>query len=380
MLNFSELEHPNVLSLSHPAVGLFNGTRRKTTGTGNGGGDAFSTAGMFVPDTSPSPSQGLLKSASIKRQTILCRATLGELGTHFAEFNEPSGVAVNNEGDIFVADVKSHIIQVFREDGVYKRHIGGHGRNNGQLMYPNQVAICPKSGHVVITERAPNNQVQVFTQDGRFVRKFGQGTIQNPRGVTVGNRGRIIVIESKEKKRVLIFDEDGEQLKMFEDSEHLQFSNGVVVNDREEIFISDNLLHCVQVFSYFGDHLRSIGGESIIKFPIGVCMSSSGELWVAGNHNKFNVTVFNQKGDRVAIYENRKIHTKCLDVALSKDDESIVVASQDRCVYVYHVGNGRKGGLMGNGASGSLAKNEPNATQINGPDILGTGIWWNNPQ
>ena len=380
VLNLSKLEPPKLMSLSQPAVGPFIGTRRKTPGTGDRGGDIFSTADMFVSDTNPSPSRGLLKSALVERKTILCCAKLSELGTHFAKFKEPSGVAVNNEGDIFVADANSHIIQVFGEDGAYKRHIGGYGENDGQLMYPNQVAICPKSGHVVITERAPNNQVQVFTQRGRFVRKFGQGTVQNPRGVTVDNRGRIIVIESNKQKRVIIFDENGKRLKMFGDSVHLQFPNGVVVNDREEIFISDNLLHCVQVFSYNGSHLRSIGGESITNYPIGICMSSSGDLWVADNHLNFNVTVFNQNGDMVAAYENRKIHTKCLDAALSKDDGSIIVASQDRCVQVSRVGNGRKRGLMGNGASGGLAGNESNATQMNGPDTLGTRIWWENPQ
>ena len=361
VLNFSKFEPPNVSSLSQPDPSI--GIWRKTPGTGNRGGD--STADMFVSGTNPSRYRDLLKSALVQR--------------HFAQFKEPSGVAVNNAGDIFVADANSHIIQVFGEDGEYQRRIGGYGKNDGQLMFPNQVAICPKSDHIVITERSPNNQVQVFTQNGSFVRKFGKGTIQNPRGVTVDNRGRVIVIESQEKKRVLIFDENGEHLKMFEDSEHLQFPNGVVVNDREEIFISDNLLHCVQVFNYSGAYLRSIGGESITNYPIGVCMSSSGDLWVADNHLNFNVTVFNQKGDMVAAYENRKLHTKCFNIALLKDG-SIVVASQDKCVFVYPVGNGCKGGLMGNGEIGSLAGNEPNATQINGPGILGTRIWSKNSQ
>ena len=203
-----------------------------------------------------------------------------------------------------------------------------------------------------------------------FIRKFGQGKIENPRGVTVDNRGRIIVIESEEKKISLIFDENGEQLETLDESEHLQFPNGVVVNDREEIFISDNSLHCVQVFNYIGTHLRSIGGESITNFPIGVCMSSSGELWVAGNHINFNVTVFNQEGDMIAAYENRKIHTKCLDVALSKNG-SIIVASQDRCLRVFQVEYGCGGGLMGNEASGSWAENESNVTQMSEPDTAG---------
>jgi len=41
------------------------------------------------------------------------------------------------------------------------------------------------------------NQVQIFTRDGAFVRKFGATVLQHPRGVTVDFRGRIVVVECK---------------------------------------------------------------------------------------------------------------------------------------------------------------------------------------
>jgi len=40
-------------------------------------------------------------------------------------------------------------------------------------------------------------QVQIFTRDGAFVRKFGAIVLQHPRGVTVDFRGRIVVVECK---------------------------------------------------------------------------------------------------------------------------------------------------------------------------------------
>ena len=358
VFNFSQFELPNLSLPSQPATDPIIGTWGNPPATANGGGDIFSTADMFVSDTIPSRSRDLPKSASVQRQKMVYSAKFGEFGTGSSQFTEPSGVAVNNKGEIFVADTNNHRIQVFGKDGVFRRQIGENGKNDGQMVYPNRVAVCPKSGNIVITERPPTHQVQVFTPDGRFVRKFGQGTIQHPRGITVDNHGRIIVIECK-VMRVIIFDENGEQLKMFECSKHLQFPNGVVVNDREEIFISDNRSHCVKVFSYSGAYLRSIGGESITNYPIGVCMSSTGELWVADNHNNFNVTVFTQKGDMVAALESRVKHAQCFDVALSNDG-SIIVASKDFRVYIYHLGNDCNGGSTGNGASGSLAGNESN--------------------
>lgn len=64
-------------------------------------------------------------------------------------------------------------------------------------MYPNRAAVDPNTGHLVLTERAPHPQVQVFTETGRFVRRFGEGYLENPRGLCVDSDSRIIVVECK---------------------------------------------------------------------------------------------------------------------------------------------------------------------------------------
>ena len=53
------------------------------------------------------------------------------------------------------------------------------------------------SGDIVVTERSPTHQVQIFNQYGQFVRKFGANVLQHPRGVTVDHMGRIIIVECK---------------------------------------------------------------------------------------------------------------------------------------------------------------------------------------
>jgi len=47
-------------------------------------------------------------------------------------------------------------------------------------------------------------QVQIFTRDGAFVRKFGATVLQHPRGVTVDFRGRIVVVECKVSRDVVV--------------------------------------------------------------------------------------------------------------------------------------------------------------------------------
>ena len=107
------------------------------------------------------------------------------------------GVAVNAQNDIIVADTNNHRIQIFDKEGRFKFQFGECGKRDGQLLYPNRVAVVKQSGDIIVTERSPTHQIQIYNQYGQFVRKFGANILQHPRGVTVDNKGRIIVVECK---------------------------------------------------------------------------------------------------------------------------------------------------------------------------------------
>ncbi len=271
--------------------------------------------------------------SQIKRQKMIYHCKFGEFGVMEGQFTEPSGVAVNAQNDIIVADTNNHRIQIFDKEGRFKFQFGECGKRDSQLLYPNRVAVVRTSGDIIVTERSPTHQIQIYNQYGQFVRKFGANILQHPRGVTVDNKGHIIVVECK-VMRVIIFDQTGNVLQKFGCSKHLEFPNGVVVNDKQEIFISDNRAHCVKVFSYEGVYLRQIGGEGITNYPIGVGINAAGEILIADNHNNFNLTIFTQDGQLVSALESKVKHAQCFDVALMYDG-SVVLASKDYRLYIY---------------------------------------------
>ncbi|TRY73834.1 hypothetical protein TCAL_12803 [Tigriopus californicus] len=256
--------------------------------------------------------------SQIKRQKMIYHCKFGEFGVLEGQFTEPSGVAVNAQNDIIVADTNNHRIQIFDKEGRFKFQFGECGKRDGQLLYPNRVAVVRQSGDIIVTERSPTHQVQIYNQYGQFVRKFGANILQHPRGVCVDHKGRIIVVECK-VMRVIIFDQMGNVLSKFGCSKHLEFPNGVVVNDRQEIFISDNRAHCVKVFNYEGTYLRQIGGEGITNYPIGVGINAAGEVTIADNHNNFNLSVFSQDGQLLSALESKVKHAQCFDVSLMDD-------------------------------------------------------------
>merc|ERR550519_3332432 len=213
---------------------------------------------------------------------MIYHCKFGEFGILEGQFTEPSGVAVTEDNEIIVADTNNHRIQVFDKDGNFKFQFGEVGKRDGQLLYPNRVAVVVQTGDIVVTERSPTHQVQIFTKYGQFIRKFGADILQHPRGVTTDNYGRIIVVECK-VMRVVIFD---------------------------------------------------MVGNVLNKFPIGVGLTASGEICIADNHNNFNLTVFSQAGQLLGALESKVKHAQCFDVALMKDG-SIVLASKDYRLYIY---------------------------------------------
>lgn len=325
----------------YPSLAPMNGNGLNGNNMGNGNNNimtlntlASGNSDAMMDITSKLMSSSIFPPKSqIKRQKMIYHCKFGEFGVMEGQFTEPSGVAVNAQNDIIVADTNNHRIQIFDKEGRFKFQFGECGKRDGQLLYPNRVAVVRTSGDIIVTERSPTHQIQIYNQYGQFVRKFGANILQHPRGVTVDNKGRIIVVECK-VMRVIIFDQNGNVLQKFGCSKHLEFPNGVVVNDKQEIFISDNRAHCVKVFNYEGTFLRQIGGEGITNYPIGVGINANGEILIADNHNNFNLTIFTQDGQLVSALESKVKHAQCFDVALM-DDGSVVLASKDYRLYIY---------------------------------------------
>jgi len=59
-------------------------------------------------------------NSTLKRQKMIYHQKFGEFGVLEGQFTEPSGVTVNAQGDIIVADTNNHRIQIFDSNGILK--------------------------------------------------------------------------------------------------------------------------------------------------------------------------------------------------------------------------------------------------------------------
>ncbi len=87
------------------------------------------------------------------------------------DFAKPSGVAVDKEGNLYVADTLNDRIEVFDADGQFIRSWGKNGDGPGYFARPKGVAI-DADGHVWVAD-GMQDRVQVFTPEGQLLIAMG---------------------------------------------------------------------------------------------------------------------------------------------------------------------------------------------------------------
>ena len=125
----------------------------------------------------------------------------------------PTGIAIHDSGDIYVACWDDDRIRVFDQGGHEKRTIGSGGRGDGQFNGPGGISI---KGDVMYVAECGNDRIQKLTTGGQFLQKFGQhgygqGQFNGPTSVIVDQRDTMIVADSY-NHRVVILDQNGSWL------------------------------------------------------------------------------------------------------------------------------------------------------------------------
>lgn len=129
----------------------------------------------------------------------------------------PRGMAVDKQGNVYIADSGNHRIVVTDADGVFLRVIGSPGTGEGQLNEPWGVAVAD-NGDVYVADTW-NYRIQVFSPEGVF--KFAWGTfgqlgeinasgniLYGPRDDEFDAEGNLLVADTG-NKRIIKYKADG---------------------------------------------------------------------------------------------------------------------------------------------------------------------------
>ncbi|MCH7999948.1 MAG: TIGR03663 family protein, partial [Chloroflexi bacterium] len=147
------------------------------------------------------------------------RLIIGRSGDAPGALADPSGVAVDGEGNIYVLDSGNARIQKFAPDGRLLKTMGDAGSGEGQFNQPADLAIDAE-GNVYVIDTW-NHRVQKFDADLTFITAWGGPTndlvnpgdyeMWGPRSIAVDSEGNVWVVDTG-TQRVRKFSPDGELL------------------------------------------------------------------------------------------------------------------------------------------------------------------------
>jgi len=126
-----------------------------------------------------------------------------------------TGIALSDDA-IFLADAEAHCIQVYTLDGKFVRKIGRRGTALGEFNYPTGISC---RGDRLIVLDTMNFRVQIMDLNGTPVCSFGQpgrggGDFSKMKGLVVTLSG-LIFVSDVEFDNVQVFDMEGRFLSVF---------------------------------------------------------------------------------------------------------------------------------------------------------------------
>jgi len=86
----------------------------------------------------------------------------GEYGSKDGQMRTPAGIALDQEGNVYVTDTTNNRIQVFSSNGTFITKWGEYGSVNGSMRTPAGIAVDSSSGNVYVADTG-NNIISAFT-------------------------------------------------------------------------------------------------------------------------------------------------------------------------------------------------------------------------
>lgn len=256
---------------------------------------------IYVADSGNNRVQVFSADGSFVRQfgsTCKLDTKEGCQGDGRGQFNEPWGIAVDREGNIYVADTWNHRIQKFDNAGQFLTMWGVFEATGGELgkpfaFYGPRQVLVGRDGKIYVMDTG-NKRVQAFNPDGSFFTQFGgggvvEGRFDEPTGIAQDAAGNWYIADTW-NRRIQKLDERGGFLAQWP---IFGWAGNSVVNkpqlaadaQRGLIYATDPENYRVLVFGTDGNPRFAFGsyGNDLQSFtlPVGIAVGSDGRIYVA---------------------------------------------------------------------------------------------------
>jgi len=177
----------------------------------------------------------------------------GEFGSGPTQFGLVTDVVQDSQGNYYIAEYgEFDRIHKYSADRKFVKSWGGHGNLPGEFLRPQSLQI-DEHDHVWVAD-ACNHRIQVFDSDGQLLRTWGEagsepGQLYYPYNIVLDGRGHVYVVEYG-NHRVQKFTLDGQSLGCWGTSgrEPGQLFNpwALSISQTGRVFVLDTNNHRVQ--------------------------------------------------------------------------------------------------------------------------------------
>tara|TARA_Y100001949_G_scaffold166253_1_gene162717 strand:+ start:1799 stop:2818 length:1020 start_codon:yes stop_codon:yes gene_type:complete len=177
----------------------------------------------------------------------------GNLLTRFGAgmFVWPHGIDVDDQGNVWVADARGegnrgHQIIKFSPEGEVLMRLGTAGvagRTEETFDQPNDVLVAP-NGDIFVGDGHPangNNRIVKFSSDGTYITEWGEtgsepGQFHTPHALAMDSQG-LLYVGDRSNRRIQVFDQDGEFIRDFYGFGR---ASGLSIDSNDMLYIADS--------------------------------------------------------------------------------------------------------------------------------------------
>ncbi|MBI5246632.1 MAG: hypothetical protein HY923_05580 [Elusimicrobia bacterium] len=219
-------------------------------------------------------------------------------------FNSPQGLALDAANSLYVADKGNNRVVKLSADGSLVQlqiaRLDHHGRPRsgsgpGEFHQPWDVAV-DGNGDVYVADSG-NRRIQVFNSSGAFQRQFGLGVLLSTsevRGIALTSEG--LWVSDKELQVIHLFSRAGSLLKTIRDADsvvgEISRMRGLAADRFGALYIVEPNRDRTQKFDPLGKGLLAFGSKKVglsnadknakryLTQPIDAAMAPDGSIWI----------------------------------------------------------------------------------------------------
>jgi DNA-binding beta-propeller fold protein YncE len=210
----------------------------------------------------------------------------------------PSGLTVDRQGRLLVADTHFYRVLVYSPTGKLLFQIGDgiQGTTPGRFGYPTD-AVIDRAGNFYVSEYGENDRIQVFSPEGRWLRQWGghgyePGEFLRPRAMAIDDQDRIFVADSC-NHRIQVFDTEGRLLHLWgtrgKGPGQLSYPYDVAIGPDHCLYVCEFGNSRVQKFTLEGKSLGIWGnpgrGPGQLSSPWALAVDHQGAVSVIDSNN-----------------------------------------------------------------------------------------------